>query len=313
MIVSDELNEFLKQKSINGWRLFALISGPISLVMVIAMWEGDLSTGPGVSSMIQLSVRLAVPCLYVAFAASSVHALFSSDLSAWMLRNRKYFGLSFAVAMGWQALFILWMVGIYTDYYTNEVYLLGDVIEGLAGYVFLIPMTITSFRPGRRLISRKQWRWLHKIGIYYLWAYAFSVYWWALFYYSNPALIDYVFYWVGFLVWALRAAAWVKERRKLVKKDPSVATFNRFSAVAGWVIIFVGFVSASFGSEWRPAADEFLYGYFFTQIPETYLPYWPFEPFIPLFIIAIGSYFIGTSSQGNPVKRASGVERAQAH
>ena len=310
--MSSDLSKFLKKKSINGWYLFWLISGPVSITMLVAMLRGDLSTGQGVSSMIQLSVRCAVPVLYVAFSASSVHALFSSDLSAWMLRNRKYFGLCFAVAMAWQALFIIWMVVVFTDYYVNEVYVLRDAIEGVVGYLFLIPMVLTTFRFGRKRLSRKNWKILHKSGIYYLWAYAFSVYWWALFYYSDPVFIDYVFYWAGFLAWGLRAAAWIKARRKLAESDAPDAGLNRVArSIVGIVIIGVGVVTASFGSAWREPAEKVLYGYTFTQIPELYLPYWPFIPFLSLLIIALGAYLIGTSRQGpTPEERSRPTPRA---
>ena len=166
--MGSDLSKFLRKKSVNNWYLFWLISGPVSITMLVAMLRGDLSTGQGASSMIQLSVRCAVPVLYVAFSASSVHALFSSDWSAWMLRNRKYFGLCFAVAMAWQALFILWMVVVFTDYYVNEVYVPRDAIEGVVGYLFLIAMVLTTFRFGRKRISRKNWRTLHKSGSYFL-------------------------------------------------------------------------------------------------------------------------------------------------
>lgn len=62
--------------------------------------------------MIQLSVRLSVPWLFIAFVASSLHVVFPSTFSRWLLRNRKIIGLCFAAAMAWQLLFILWLVGI---------------------------------------------------------------------------------------------------------------------------------------------------------------------------------------------------------
>jgi hypothetical protein len=43
---------------------------------------------------------------------------------------------------------------------------------------------------------------------------------------------------------------------------------------------------------WQPATEIYLRGHSFTQIPELYLPYWPFEPFLPLFIIAFGVFLI---------------------
>ena len=297
--MSRESVDFLKKKTVNGWILLRLNSILISIIMIVGMAIGDLLSGPGVSSMIQLSARCAVPWLYLALAASSLHVLFPSDFSAWILRNRKYFGLSFAVSMGWQAFFIVWMVSVHRDYYVDEVYVLRDLIEGLLGYAFMISMVVTSFRPGRKLLTRKRWKLLHKSGIYFLWAYAFSVYWWAIFFRPDPVFLDYLFYWAGFLVWGVRAAAWEKTRRKAAEKDPSRAGSTPTAILAGIAIIGLGVAAATFGSAWRGTAEELLYGYAFTRIPELYIPYWPFEPFLPLIIIALGITLVGTSGQGH--------------
>jgi len=290
-----QLDPYLKKKSINGWPLFWLISAPLSIGMIVAIANADLSTGKGISSLIQLSVRCAVPLLYTAFLASSAHALFSSDLTAWILRNRKYLGLCFAVGMAWQAVFIIWMVGAYTDYYANEVFVLRDLIEGLLGYIVLLPMVLTTFKFGRRLITRKQWRLLHKTGIYYLWAYAFSVYWWEIFYYRDPVFLDYAFYWAGLLAWGLRAAAWTKARRYSIGKSSAGAPLHRLAGPLGLAVASIGVAAASFGSAWIQPSQEILYGYALTRIPEALLPYWPFEPFLPLLVIGVGCLLIGNS------------------
>ena len=206
------LNALLKSKVINGWNLFGLIAAPISFVMVLAMVRADLSSTAGVRSLIQMAVRCAVPWLYLAFAASSLQVVFPGVFSRWMLRNRKLIGLGFAAAMAWQLLFILWLVGIHTEYYIERVYVLSDVVEGVVGYGFLIAMALTSFEFGRSRLTSRQWALLHKSGIYWLWFYAWSVYWFSLFYYQSPAvLIDYVYYWAGLAAWGLRMAAWSKK------------------------------------------------------------------------------------------------------
>ncbi len=207
-----KLNEFLQHKIVNGWNLYWLITTPISIAVVIAMSGVDLSLAENVSSMIQFSVRCSVPLLYVAFAASSLQVVFPSLLSRWLLRNRKMVGLSFATSMAWQLLFILWLVGIHTQHYVAEVYLLSDAIEGVVGYAFLFAMVLTSFKFGRSRLSNKQWKLLHRSAIYYIWAYAWSVYWFDLFYYDNPVSVDYVYYWAGFLAWGLRMCAWSKKQ-----------------------------------------------------------------------------------------------------
>ena len=282
------LEGVLKRKALNEWRLFWLITGPISIAVIVAMMRTDLSTGPGVSSMIQLSVRNAIPWLYLAFAASSVRALFPGPLSLWLLRNRKIFGLCFAAAMAWQALFIIWLVTVHRDYYIEDVYVLRDVIEGLLGYFFLVAMTLTSFKFGRKHIKPRHWKYLHKIGIYSLWIYAFSVYWWALFYYPNPVLLDYVYYWGGFLAWGLRAAAWRKKRLQRAEKSDPQGSVQPALKLTGIVIMTIGLIVVTFGSPWQKASEEFTSAYAFSEWLELYLSYWPFEPFIPLFVILLG-------------------------
>ncbi len=175
--------------------------------------------------------------------------------------------------MAWQGLYILWLVLGHTDYYVTEVYVLRDAIEGIGGYLFPLAMTVTSFPLGRRLLKSKQWRLLHLSGIYFLWAYAFSVYWWAIFYYSNPVPLDYIFYWAGFAAWVLRAAAWTKKRGKAAGQ----LTPKPIAKVAGALMICGGLVAASIGSVWQATAEAYLYGYAITEIPELYLPYWPFD------------------------------------
>lgn len=221
--MSAGLDELLKSKIINGWNLFWLIATPISLVIMLNMLRVNLSSAEAISSMIQLSVRCAVPCLYLAFAASSLQVLFPGLFSRWLLRNRKIMGLCFAAAMAWQLIFILWLIGLHTEYYVSEVYVLSDVIEGTVGYIFIFAMVLTSFKFGRSRLTPKQWKLLHTGGIYWLWIYAWSVYWFNLFYYQGPAVpLDYIYYWGGFLAWGLRMVAWSKNRwRQSAVRNPA--------------------------------------------------------------------------------------------
>jgi hypothetical protein len=202
----------LKSKFLNGWGLFSLITVPISFAVVVAMATTDLSSATGVSSLIQLSVRCSVPWLYLAFAASSIHMLLSNEFSRWLLRNRRVIGLCFAAGMAWQLTFILWMLTSHWGYYMDEVYLFADLAVQIPGYVFLIAMAVTSYMPVRRRLSREQWRTLHKGGIYFLWGTVWSTYWYELYYYEDIQIVDYVFYWSGFLAWGTRIIAWARKR-----------------------------------------------------------------------------------------------------
>lgn len=284
----------LDSRPLNGWRLFWLIALSISIVMVLSMLRTDLSSAEAVSSMIQLAVRCAVPLLYLAFAASSLQVLFPGRLSRSLLRNRRIIGLSFAVAMAWQLFFILWLVGIHTAYYVNDVYVLSDVVEGTFGYLFLLAMVLTSFGFGRRRLSARRWKHLHTVGIYWLWVYAWSVYWFNLFYYDYPAvLLDYIYYWAGFAAWALRMWAWSKKRQRQPKRNEDDGGVRRtLIAGAGTFAIVLGLAGSSFGSNWSPPIYEFLFGFSVIESIDTFMPYFPFVPFYPIFAIMLGTFLI---------------------
>ena len=114
-------------------------------------------------------------------------------------------------------------------------------------------MVVTSFHFGRKYLTQKQWKLLHKSGIYFLWAYPFSVYWWNLSYYANPEPIDYVFYWSGFLAFAVRIAAWGKKRRQVAKRRIRRRAVRRSALKvlgSALIIAFGLFVSAT-GLDWQ--------------------------------------------------------------
>ena len=202
----------LRNDALNEWNLLLLVVVPMSLGIGVSIAATDTSSAAGISSLIQLSVRCSVPWLYLAFAASATHRLLGSDFSHWLLRNRRILGLCFAAGMAWQLTFILWMVIGHWGYYVDEVYLLSDLVVQVPGYLFLIAMTITSFRPARRRLRPRHWRALHKTGIYFLWGVVWSTYWYELYYYEDIQSIDYVYYWAGFLAWGTRVVAWSRQQ-----------------------------------------------------------------------------------------------------
>ena len=298
------LADFLQNKFLNSWYLFWLITLAISTVMVFSMVGMELSSVRAVSSMIQLSVRCAVPLLFVAFAASSVNVLFPGLFGRWILRNRKFIGLSFAAAMAWQLFFILWMITQHTEYYVEEVYALSDLIEGVGGYLLLTGMVLTSFNLGRSRLSPKQWKFLHWVGIYWLWIYAWIAYWWQLFYYNQPVPLDYFYYWAGFLAWGLRMAAWTKKRwPKEIGQSTAADIRQLLYLLPGVAAVAMGLVGISFGSPWGKQVYEFAFNVPVLNTTGVYTPFFPFVPCFPMFLMMFGACLI-VKSKGKPVKGA---------
>jgi hypothetical protein len=281
-----DLKAALRHKLLNRWGLFFLISIPMSIVMVVAMTNADLSDPEEVSHMISFSVRWAVPFIFLVVATSSLQVLFPGPVPAWLLRNRKYVGLCFAVAMAWQGLFIFIMSNFFREYYFEEVFYLRDEIEGSTGYIFLAAMVVTSFNFGRKYLTTAQWKLLHKSALYFLWAYPFSVYWWNLYYYENPRPIDYLFFWMGFTAFTLRIAAWGKQRQRVTPAAEVRGTPLPLK-LSGGVLVALGLLAAA--TSWEKPVSAFLLAPQWSATLELWLPYWPFQPFLPLFLIGLGT------------------------
>ena len=67
-----------------------------------------------------------------------------------------------------------------------------------------------------------------------------------------------------------------------------------------WPLLFaigVGLIVAAFGMAWYPTAANLLTGYAFTGIPELYVPYWRFEPWLSVFAIAPDAYLISRTTR----------------
>ncbi len=204
----------LLSKYLNSRGLYTMVVLPMSIAVLLKMATVDLASGSGVSAMITFSVRLATPWLFIAFSASSLFVVFPGAFSLWMLRNRRILGLCFAAGMAWQLFFILWLVTVQHAYYMEKAYAFHSLVEQIPGYLLLTAMVITSFRPGRRLLSPRQWKLLHKGAIYFLWGVLFSAYWYELFYYDDIQIIDYAYFWMGFSAWGIRMLAWCKKRAR---------------------------------------------------------------------------------------------------
>lgn len=197
---------------LEGWTLFAWVTGLTSVAVLLVATTVDLSTGPGTVSMIRTSVRLSAPWLILAFADSSVQALFPSTLTRWLTRNRRMFGLCFASAMGWQLVFIIWMFVAHGDFYWETIHTDSDLLTRIIAYMILLAMIVTSFATARRRLGPKAWRVLHKFGVYAMWLAIWTSYTEIVLVEQNPPAIAYVYAVAGFAAWMLRVAAFAQQR-----------------------------------------------------------------------------------------------------
>jgi sulfoxide reductase heme-binding subunit YedZ len=200
-----------------------MIAAANSLAVIGYMPTQDLTVPLGLSEMIQCTVRVSVPLLFVAFAASSMPKFVPGPFRKWLMRNRRSFGLGFAAGFAWQLVFILWLAIAHPEYYAAEVFsgVSDFLIYRLGPYLFLAAMTITSFFPVRRKMNRKVWYALHWIGIYYLWWDVELTYWYEVTFYNDRQIIDYIYVTLGGLAYLARVSEWIRVRVVKLRSSPA--------------------------------------------------------------------------------------------
>ena len=100
-----------------------------------------------------------------AFAASALRRLRPSPVTNWLVRNRRFLGLSVAASHFWHLVAIVAFVRLYSS---GAPVPQITLVFGSAGFVFLGLMAATSNDASQRALGRG-WDWLHKIGLYVVW------------------------------------------------------------------------------------------------------------------------------------------------
>ena len=216
-------NSLLLHPSLNGWPLFYVIAGLSFSIILAGLASIGTSTPEATVSMIRLSVQLASPWIYLAFVATALGQLFPSGFSSWLLRNRRYIGLSFAAGFGWQAVFIVALLVLHGDYYATTLHDSAEFITRMLSYTLLLALTVTSFFPVRRAMDPRHWRLLHRVGIWYFWA-AIWVSYAETVMAGDTRVIAIVFVISGLLALTLRCAGFLKKRSALVVEHPAETT-----------------------------------------------------------------------------------------
>lgn len=189
--------------NLNSWRLFWVLALAVSVPNLLGLPEVDFHSARGMSPAILLSVRCALPLFLVAFTASSLATLWRRECTQWLLANRRYFGLAFAFGMTWHFTFVAYTIRTFG----NPLNAKATALD-LTGFVFLVSLTLTSFRPFARHLSRANWRRLHKTGVYAIWLVASAIYFHAV---AEGRGLFYRLVFAALLAaWVLRVAARAK-------------------------------------------------------------------------------------------------------
>jgi methionine sulfoxide reductase heme-binding subunit len=122
----------------------------------------------GIRVAVRATARTSVVLFTAAFVASPLARRWPGPATRWLLANRRYFGVSFAVShlahllallalAGWSGRRMVAAAGV-------PVLVLGGI-----GYAFVAAMTATSFDRTAAWLGPRRWHHLHTAGVWYLW------------------------------------------------------------------------------------------------------------------------------------------------
>jgi DMSO/TMAO reductase YedYZ heme-binding membrane subunit len=150
----------------SGWKLFTALAG-LTVFMTAVVLLSYPPGAEGLRSAIRATARSSFALFLLAFLASSMVTLLPGNGSRWLLRERRYVGLAFAFSHTVHGLLIY----RYAQQFP-ELFWAGRTVTsslpGSIGYVFLLLLTLTSFKAPMRLLGGSTWKTLHSTGMWVL-------------------------------------------------------------------------------------------------------------------------------------------------
>ena len=122
----------------------------------------------GIRMVIRFTARSSLLLFCLAFAASSLARLWPARATSWLLRNRRYIGLSFVASHLIHVVAIACFAAMAPALF-REATSPASFIFGGIGYAFIVAMAATSCDRSAAAIGPRAWKILHTSGIYYLW------------------------------------------------------------------------------------------------------------------------------------------------
>ncbi len=174
----------------------------------------------GLRLVVRASAQTSFLLFTSAFSAAALAQTWPSRLSRWMLRNRRYLGVSFAVSHLIHLVAIVSLARRLGDKFELDT---ATLIGGGLAYVFIAAMTATSFDRAAAWLGPRAWRALHTAGVYYIWFIFFISY-------TPRAAIESIFYLPLVLILlaalALRVVARSRVRRRTTPLEPLARMVN---------------------------------------------------------------------------------------
>jgi len=143
--------------------VFFLVLAVVAVPMLVI-----LAPDPRDQTTLDLTLRITARVaflLYIAvFITRPLRQLLPAPFTRSMLRNRRYLGISFSAVMTGHLLLISWLL----IFVSEQERPIASLVPGIITYVFVFLMLLTSFDGPAQALGSKNWRRLHKTGLYWI-------------------------------------------------------------------------------------------------------------------------------------------------
>jgi hypothetical protein len=146
-----------------GWKLVGCTALAVAGIIELELAMGGRGED-GWRAAVRATAAISVGLFLVTYLASTLRRLQDADWTRWLLHNRRYLGVSFAVSHF--AHFGAIVALSRTLDASPPIHL--AVLGGL-GDLLLIGMVLTSFDRSAAWLGERRWMLLHRVGLHYVW------------------------------------------------------------------------------------------------------------------------------------------------
>jgi methionine sulfoxide reductase heme-binding subunit len=151
----------------NGKNLFLLIALALGAAVLAILYRGQTDV-EAIRLAVRQTARFSLILFLAAFCASALHKLWPGDTTAWLVRNRRWFGLGFAFSHLLHAIVLIMFLGADPVTFWSMVKTPNLVLGG-TGYLFIALLAATSFDGAVRALGAARWKSLHSIAVWIIW------------------------------------------------------------------------------------------------------------------------------------------------
>jgi DMSO/TMAO reductase YedYZ heme-binding membrane subunit len=146
-----------------NWAVFVTSTGLIGILAAAYLAVAGVSDD-SVRLTLRFSARIAFLVLLVIFVARPIRQMFATPATAKLLKHRRLLGIAFSGIHTAHLGLIFYRARMIPDFNLN----ISESLLGGLTYVVIYLMFLTSFDATARALGSRNWRVLHKVGLYWV-------------------------------------------------------------------------------------------------------------------------------------------------